>query len=290
MLPLGASDAAGEITYVVSRWNWQFSPLLYCVSMMFSSLFTGVAAGFCLLEKIDISSGILLPLLTMHCTVSWWLYRTWRMLLADKAWWRAVLYALPMSILAVNCVGIWISYMQLPRYWKKFSTVHHIPNARFNWLYYPAMVLFYLMAAGWTVIFFSGNSNLLLVQSVGIISWLWFGLTLLSLFMADQIVAQMIKKQLSNLAFGALRFCADIDYDTLHSTVITLALRMRRGMFVLAVLLLTASWLTGGYFWLRALELYRANLRQQALQTHEIAAGEKDQSIFSSTSAVRQGR
>ena len=259
-LPLGSSNAAREITAVAVHWRWQYSPLLYCCWMIFVPLFSAGVAGIGL-SNIDRALAMLpIALILGMLGMSLWLLQTWQILLADerpKAW-KPALYALPMALLGVNLVWIWIGYMKLPKYWRKFKQRHKVRDNSHYWLYYLVMVLFYMISLGTLSLFFLDFQYRGMVFGlVSVVSWLWFGMTLLSLFVTDTITTQIIKNKLSILAFGAVRFCADINYDKLHKAVLTLALRARKGMIIFSGTLLVISWLLGGWIWINAVEVCR---------------------------------
>ena len=68
----------------------------------------------------------------------------------------------------------------------------------------------------------------------------------------------IIKNKLSKMAFGALRFCADVNYDVMHKAVLTLAFRAKRSTLIFCGILLTASWLAGGFLWMIAVDKCRS--------------------------------
>ena len=170
------------------------------------------------------------------------------------------------------------------------------------WIYYVAIIFFYAMTVGLVLLLFVDHSkHILLIHAVGVISWLWFGATLLSLFRADYIVTKVIQKKLSNLAFGSLKFCADIDYDILHKTVLTVASSVRNKSRILALTVLILSWLVGGWFWLYVLKSSLSdqhksywNLAKDCIFCNEKGHFFKNifptQSTFVNTNAERQGK
>ena len=260
MLPLGASKAAGEITWVAYHWHWQHTIMLYWAWLVFMPLFSAGLAGFSIYHCSNVSIMIPAAIAAGNLGMALWLYQKWRILLAEDPHmpWKAALFAFPMAVPVINCVWIWIGYMQLPKYWRRFKKMHNIPDQTPYRLYYLVMIVFYMMILSEILYFFVERiDGLLVVQIIGMISWLWYGLTLMSLFCTDQITLLLIKDKLSNLAFGALSCCADINYDTLHQAVLALARRARRGVFVTGGILLLISWMAGGWFWMYALEIWQ---------------------------------
>lgn len=257
MLPLGASAASGVITDTLRRWRWQFSPTFYIVWMIFVPLATASIAGYGLRFSNGIPLLMTAAILLGQLSMTWWLCQAWRILLADQPFYKAAFYSLPMAIPLVNCIWIWIGYMKLPDHWREFRSRHKI-NQRFSVrIYYLAATVFYLMnLLIIACLFTSGTLHDTLVYLLGASSWLWFGLTLMSLFITDHFTAGMIKEKLSNLAFGALRFCADINYDILHRTVTAVYLRVDLKFRAFCAIVLLLSWLIGGWIWMLALETY----------------------------------
>ncbi len=258
MQPLGASAAANEITAVTREWWWQYSICLYGIWLIFMPLFSAGVAGMAIAHCHR--AFILLPLsmLLGNLGMSIWLYRTWQILLADKSKskLKAAWHAFPMALPMVNFIWLWIGYLRLPYYWRKFKSLHNIPDNSPYWLYYLVMVLFYLQGfASFFVYWVDEAKCIAAIKLIGAVNWLWFGLTLLSLFCTDRFTMLMVKNKLRILAFGAVRFCADINYDILHRTVLLLALRARRSLFYIGACLLTCSWLAGGWFWMKAVEV-----------------------------------
>ena len=255
MLPLGASAAAGEITRTIRAWQRRYSLPVYLAWLFFLPLFSAVFAAYAVYSTKDSLFMMLVALLVAQLGMSYWLWRTWNLQLADRHPLLALFYALPMALPVVNFFWIWIGYFPLPKYGTRYKNKLDINEPTIYWIYYLAIIFFYAMTAGTALLIFVDHaSHILLIQAVGIISWLWFGLTLLSLFRADYIVTKVIQKKLSNLAFGSLKFCADIDYDILHKTVLSIALSVRRRTTILELVVLGISWLIGGWFWLHALE------------------------------------
>ena len=255
MLPLGASVAAGEISRTIHTWQRMFSLPIYLLWLTFVPLFSAGVAAFGVYSTLHNWWMLPCALLIAQLGMSYWLWRTWILLLADKHSLTAVLYALPMILPGVNCVWIWIGYMQLPRYWDKYKRRLNITTRTLYWPYYLAMICFYLTCIGTVIIFFTdGDERTLLIKAVGVISWLWFGCSLLSLAIADCFSTRVIQEKLSHLAFGAVRFCANIDYDLLHRTVLTVRNSNRKASRILAIGVLAISWTMGGWFWMHALE------------------------------------
>ena len=256
--PLGASKAACEITSVARKWHRQYSLYIYGAWLIFMPLFSagiaGMAIAHCDKSFIFFPAAMLLGNLGM----SMWLFRTWQILLAGEknSNWKAALYAFPMTFPAINFIWLWIGYMRLPRYWQRFKKRHEMPDHSPYYLYYLVMALFYLQGILSSMIFiYDEMSCLSAVRFIGGVNWIWFGLTLLSLFLTDRFTLAMIKDKLRNLAFGAVRFCADINYDVLHRTVMMLAQRSRKSVFGILGVLLLCSWMTGGWFWMKAVEV-----------------------------------
>lgn len=246
MLPLGASEVAGEITAAVKKWKLQFSPLIYAIWLFCVPLVAAAAMSIGIWNRGNywmFWGGFFCSLWGL----SIWLYRTWQVLLSEEKNWLAAFYALPMMIPYINCIWIWIGYMSLPGYWRRFKKKHNIREDTPHKLYYLVMVLFYLSAILDTISLYTflGEDPFFIRISVGI-GWLWFGATIMSLFLTDQISARMVQMKLSRLAFGAVRFFADIDYDVLHRAVQVLAVRMQKKFFYLGGTLLLISWVAGG--------------------------------------------
>lgn len=258
MQPLGASPAAGEITWVAREWNHQYSIWFYAAWLIFMPLFSAGIAGMAIAHCNQVFILLPLAMLLGNLGMSIWLYQTWRILLAEDRMrsWKAALYAFPMTLPLVNYFWIWIGYLRLPGYWRKFKSRHNIPDNSPYWLYYLVMILFYLVG-GASIFIFSGDIKncWTAVWLIGLGNWFWFGLVLLSLFLTDRFTLLMIKNKLSILAFGAVRFCADINYDILHRAVLMLALRAKKGVFYALGVLLLISWLTGGWFWMNAIKV-----------------------------------
>ncbi len=255
MLPLGASVAAGEITWTIRAWQKKFSLPVFLLWLCFMPLFSAGFAALGVYSTFDSLPMMVLALLFAQLGMTYWLWRTWNLLLVDKSPLTAVLYALPMALPLVNCFWVWKGYLQLPKYWKRYKDKLDVDGDIPHWIYYLAVIFFYLMLVGTVLLMFvEHKDHVLLIRSVAIISWIWFGLTLYSLCAADHFATRIIQKKLSNLAFGALQFCADIDYDVLHKTVLSVALSARKSSRILALFTLTVSWLAGGWFWVHALE------------------------------------
>ncbi|MBE6366369.1 MAG: hypothetical protein E7052_00460 [Lentisphaerae bacterium] len=257
MQPLGASPAAQEITWVSRRWARGYSLIIYAAWLVFIPLFTSGIAGMAIMHCKDVL--LLLPaaMILGNLGMSIWLFRTWKILLAEEpnSICKAALYAFPMTLPLLNFIWIWIGYMQLPKYWRKFKKIHNIPDNSPYKLYYLVVILFYLQGIPTLHVLSGQCQNLLEVQIIGIINWIWYGLVLLSLFLTDRFAMLMVKDKLRNLAFGAVRFCADINYDVMHRAVLLLALRARKSCFYFLLALLVSSWMIGGWFWMKALEI-----------------------------------
>ena len=303
MLPLGASAAAGEITWTIRAWQKKFSLPVFLLWLCFMPLFSAGFAAFGVYSTFDSLPMMVLALLFAKLGMTYWLWRTWNLLLVDKSPLTAMLYALPMALPLVNCFWVWKGYIQLPKYWARYKDKLDIDDETIihSWIYYLAVIFFYLMIAGTVLlIFVEHKDHILLIQTVAIISWMWFGLTLYSLCEADHFATRVIQKKLSNLAFGALKFCADIDYDVLHKTVLSVALSARKKSRLLALATLIVSWLAGGWFWVHALEnsLTEHKKSYWLLAKDCIVCNKKahfikyfiPQSNFDNTNAERQGK
>lgn len=254
MLPLGASDAACEITFTVRQWQRQFSLLIFLVWLAVMPLFSAFFAAWGVFYAGHSWCIFLGAILLAKLGMSYWLWRTWKLLLVDKSPATALFYALPMALPIVNIFWVWIGYMPLSKYYRRYRLELDMPDSFPYWLYYFTVILFYLMVIGIVFCFFFGYSeNVFFIHALGCISWLWFGSTLLSLFIADNFTTRVIQKKLSKLAFGALQFGANIDYNVLHRTVLSIALSARRRSHLLALGILICSWLAGGWFWIHAL-------------------------------------
>ena len=255
MLPLGASDAAGEITSTVCRWQKQFSLPIFLLWLLVMPLFSAFFAAMAVYAAGHSWSILLGSAILAQAGMSYWLWWTWNLLLVDKPHWAAWVYALPMALPVVNAVWIWIGYMPLAGYYRQYRSKVGVDEYFPLWIYYLAVLFFYMMLAGMAALCFGeGNAPALLVYAVGCVSWLWLGMTLFSLFVADCFTTRVLQKKLSNLAFGSLQFGANIDYNALHRTVLAVALSSRKKSRILSVSVLLASYLAGGWFWLHSLE------------------------------------
>ena len=301
MLPLGASAAAGEITSTVKTWQKSFSLPIYLMWLCFMPLFSAFFATWGIYAAGHSWCVLLTAITLAQLGMSYWLGRTWNLLLADKPRWYAWGYALPMALPLVNIFWVWIGYMLLPEYWKVYKHKLGNDNVSIPSLpYYFAVALFYLMIAGIILLFAFDDGNTGLIRAVVCISWLWFGATLLSLFIADYFTTRVIQKKLSNLAFGALQFAADIDYKVLHKTVLSVALSARQRSRILAFSVLLASYLAGGWFLLHALQasLSGSSAQRQSNKDCIVCTPGKqlvkmlksNQSNLVNTNTVRQGK
>ena len=301
MLPLGASAAAGEITNTVKAWKRSFSLPIYLLWLCVMPLFSGSFAAWGIYAASHSWCVLLTAIMFAQIGMSYWLWWTWNLLMADKPRWYAWGYALPMALPFVNIFWIWIGYMQLPKYWAlykhKLDTENEVVP---SWVYYLTVAFFYLMIAGVILLFVFNDRNVVLIHAVVLIGWLWFGLTLLSLYMADCFTTRVIQKKLSNLAFGALQFAADIDYKVLHKTVLSVAVSCRQSCHLLAFCVMLASYLAGGWLWLHALNsslstnAERVQARPDCIVCTPgkqlVKLFNKDQSSRVKSSTVRDGR
>ena len=279
MLPLGASAASGVITGAVAHWRWQFSPVFYWLWMVILPLVTAAVGAYGICFSHNARLLLTLSMLLGQLGMVIWLYWVWRLLLADKPGWLALFYALPMAVPGLNCLWMWISYMTLPRHWRQFNLRHHISEKFSSRPYYMAASAFYLMNILIGIMLFTDEKiDNMLVYPCGAISWIWFGLTLFSLFICDKFTARMVADKLSNLAFGTLHFGAEVNYDVLHQAVILTRLRMNRSYRTFCLVTLLLSWMAGGWLWMRGVEAYQ---NQASAET---------QSALVSTNAVRLGR
>ena len=279
MMPLGASAASGVITGAVRHWRWQFSPVFYWLWMIILPLVTAAVGGFGIRYN---QNAWLLPasILLGQLGMAFWLYWVWRILLAEKPWWISLFYALPMAVPGLNCLWIFISYMKLPQRWQQFNRRHNVTGKVPVATYYTAATVFFLKNLLLVIMFFADdNADSMLIYCCGVVSWIWFGLTLRSLFISDRFTASMITGKLSNLAFGTLRFGADVNYDILHQAVILVRLRLNRSYRMFCGITLLLSWLVGGWLWMAGLDAYN---RQDAVANA--------QSTLVRISAVRLGR
>lgn len=271
MLPLGCSKAAKEITAIARDWRWKYSPLFYFSWLIFMPLFSAGVAGIGISNSASATQWLPVAIMSGMVGLCVWLFYTWRILLVEerpKAW-KAALFAFPMLLPFFNIFWIWIGYMQMPKYWHKFKLRHDLHDASHYLLYYISLILFYLMVGIYCIMCFGDQyTKAVMVIYLGISSWLWFGSTMLSLFMTDHITLQIIKNKLSKLAFGALRFCADVNYDVMHKAVLTLAFRARRSTRIICGTLLLISWLAGGFLWLIAIEECSSEYHTKVQKSH----------------------
>ena len=63
----------------------------------------------------------------------------------------------------------------------------------------------------------------------------------------------MVGQKLDNLAYGALRFFADIDYDIFYHTTTVLNLRKQRKFRIAGLVIMVISWLGGSLMLINAL-------------------------------------
>ena len=279
MLPLGASAASGVITGAVTHWRWQFSPVFYWLWMVILPLMTAAVGGYGICYSHNAWLLLACSILLGQLGMAIWLYWVWRLLLADKPFWLALFYALPMAVPGLNCLWVWIGYMTLPRHWRQFNLRHHISGKFSARVYYLAASAFYLMNLLSTVMIFADDKiDNVLIYPCGVVSWIWFGLTLFSLFICDKFTASMVTDKLSNLAFGTLRFGADVNYDILHQAVIVTRLRLNRTYRKICFITLLTSWIAGGWLWTISVDSY---CKQNRVQT---------QSTLVNTSAERLGK
>ena len=302
MLPLGASAAAGEITWTIRAWQRRFSLPVYLLWLFFMPLFSAAFAAYAVYWSHNSLLMMLAGLMIAQLGICFWLWRTWYLLLVDRHPLLALFYALPMALPVVNFFWIWIGYFPLLKYGTDYKTKHGVTDPTRYWIYYLAIFFFYAMIAGTALLLFVDHADhVSLIQAVGIISWLWFGFTLLSLFRADYVVARIIQSKLSKLAFGSLKFGADIDYDVLHKTVLSVALNTRRRAKILGLAALAGGWMIGGWFWTHALENSLINHQQSywTLAKDCIICNKKDhyskyfvsiQSSLVKSNAERQGK
>ncbi len=270
MLPLGASVVANEITNVAYSWCWLYSLWIYFCWLLLLPVFSAYAASLGLHLSVNNWWIFLLLSMVAFSGMGYWLYRTWRILLADRHPLLAALYAVPMIIPVVNCFWIWIGYLKLPLYWNKYRTLHNIAGKSPRILYFLVVILFYITNISFVLHFFIDKlDGLLMIQIFGCISWLWFGLTLMSLFVTDRFATAVIQKKLSTLAFGSLRFCADINYDVLHKAVLRLSVSMRRSSLVAGICCLAVGWIAGGWLWMHALEVYHSDIEDRGCRAVE---------------------
>lgn len=270
MLPLGASAAAGEITNVVHGWRRMYSLKIYFCWLLLLPVMSAYIAAVGLHLSVNFEWVKPFFIIAALSGIVYWLYRTWSILLADKPPAVAALYALPMMLPVINCLWIWEGYLKLPEYWNRYRKLHNIAGESPQGLYLIVVVLFYLSCLSFIMHFFVENiGGLLMLQIFGCMSWLWFGLTLMSLFVTDRFATAVIQKKLSNLAFGSLRFCADINYDVLHRAVLALSASMRRSTFIAGICCLSAGWIVGGWFWMYALEVYHTDIEYRRCNTVE---------------------
>lgn len=280
MLPLGASAASGVITGAVTHWRWQFSPVFYWLWMIVLPLMTAAVGAYGISYSHNARMLLTFSMLLGQLGMTIWLYWVWRLLLADKPGWLALFYALPMAVPGLNCLWMWISYMTLPRHWRQFNLRHHISEKFSARAYYMAASAFYLMNLLIGIMCFTDEKfDNMLIYPCGVISWIWFGLTLFSLFICDKFTASMVTDKLSNLAFGTLRFGADVNYDILHRTVILVRLRLNRSYRMFCGITLLLSWMVGGWLWMTGVDAY-----------YKQAAGESAQSALVKIRAVRLGK
>ena len=257
MLPLAASEAAGEISWAARFWSQNYSPVIYCCWLIFVPLLTAGVAGY----GIGYQQGALylMPLAVIIAQVglSFWIYRTWRVLLAGDKVWKPFVYAFPLAIPVLDLIWVWIGYMPLIKYWREFCQRHDITGKVPYKLYYLVMIAFYLQSAAVAIWIFADNIDEGLIAYIaGIATWLWLGLTLVSLFITDRITTLLIRSKLHFLAYGSLRFCAQINYDALEKASHLLEISVKRSFYIFTAILLLISYLLGGWFWMQSLDVY----------------------------------
>ena len=188
--------------------------------------------------------------------VGWWLCRMWRTLLADRSIWWTIMYGGLMTIPYINAFWVWVGYLRLPVYWKKFQQRHNLPEKNISYLYYAVIGIFYLMIITDSMVFLQNSSQTLhWLYITTMVSWLWFGMTALSLFFTEEIAVQMVDQKLDNLAYGALRFFADINYDIFYHTTTVLELRKQRNFRIAGLTVMVISWLAGGWMLIYVLNI-----------------------------------
>ena len=256
MMPLGASEASAMLTTAVKHWSWQFSPVIYFMWLLCMPLFTAAIMSFIILYSNNNYPLFLLGFFLSNLGVGWWLCRMWRTLLADRSIWWTIMYGGLMTIPYINAFWVWVGYLRLPVYWKKFQQRHNLPEKNISYLYYAVMGIFYLMIITDSMVFLQNSSQTLhCLYITTMVSWLWFGMTALSLFFTEEIAVQMVDQKLDNLAYGALRFFADINYDIFYHTTTVLELRKQRNFRIAGLTVMVISWLAGGWMLIYVLNI-----------------------------------
>ncbi len=256
MMPLGASEASAMLTTAVKQWSWQFSPVIYFMWLLCLPLFTAATMSFIILYSNNNYPLFMLGFFLSNLGVGWWLCRMWRTLLADRSIWWTIMYGGLMTIPYINAFWVWVGYLRLPVYWKKFQQRHNLPEKNISYLYYAVMVIFYLMIITDSMVFLQNSSQTLhWLYITTMVSWLWFGMTALSLFFTEEIAVQMVDQKLDNLAYGALRFFADINYDIFYHTTTVLELRKQRNFRIAGLTVMVISWLAGGWMLIYVLNI-----------------------------------
>ena len=254
MMPLGASEASAMLTTAVKHWRWQFSPVIYFMWLLFIPLYTAAVMSFIILYSNGNYPFFTVGIFLSNLGLGWWLCRMWRTLLADRSVWWTVMYGGLMTIPGFNALWIWVGYLSLPAHWKKFQQRHNLPEKNISYLYYAVMIIFYMMLITDSMVFLQGGSESIhWLYITTIVSWLWFGMTILSLFLTEEIAVQMVGQKLDNLAYGALRFFADIDYDIFYHTTTVLNLRKQRKFRIAGLVIMVISWLGGSLMLINAL-------------------------------------
>lgn len=256
MMPLGASEASAMLTTAVKQWSWQFSPVIYFMWLLCLPLFTAATMSFIILYSNNNYPLFMLGFFLSNLGVGWWLCRMWRTLLADRSIWWTIMYGGLMTIPYINAFWVWVGYLRLPVYWKKFQQRHNLPEKNISYLYYAVIGIFYLMIITDSMVFLQNSSQTLhWLYITTMVSWLWFGMTALSLFFTEEIAVQMVDQKLDNLAYGALRFFADIDYDIFYHTTTVLELRKQRNFRIAGLTVMVISWLAGGWMLIYVLNI-----------------------------------
>lgn len=256
MMPLGASEASAMLTTAVKQWSWQFSPVIYFMWLLCLPLFTAATMSFIILYSNNNYPLFMLGFFLSNLGVGWWLCRMWRTLLADRSIWWTIMYGGLMTIPYINAFWVWVGYLRLPVYWKKFQQRHNLPEKNISYLYYAVIGIFYLMIITDSMVFLQNSSQTLhWLYITTMVSWLWFGMTALSLFFTEEIAVQMVDQKLDNLAYGALRFFADINYDIFYHTTTVLELRKQRNFRIAGLTVMVISWLAGGWMLIYVLNI-----------------------------------
>ncbi len=254
--PLGGSAAAVEIPRVARYWNHQFSLVIYFAWLVFWPLLSAGIAGWGAARMIQSPLVLFSAWFAAQIGASWWIFRLWRIILSDRSLKRAALHAWPTAVPVVNWFWIWPGYFALARHWRVLGRRVRITEQFPEPLFAVVIVFFYLMIAGevgWLLLRFF--HAVMLEREVAVIAWVWYGLMLFSLLLADRFTVRLIRRRLHNLIQGALATGADISYSDLLTTERMLNVRLRHSVAVAGGILLAVGWLIAGWFWFKTIDV-----------------------------------